>query len=105
MRERFMKMREIIWTGKWNAGKLMITACACLCFVAAALGQAPPGPLTPPAQSQTAATDAPPPPKAVQVKPRKNIFGDWKLNKDDSDDPHQKARQSHDNGSNGSNGG
>jgi hypothetical protein len=55
--------------------------------------QAPPGPL-PQVQSQ----DAPPPalrPQAQKpaVQPRTSIFGDWKLDRDESDDPRKKMQE------------
>jgi hypothetical protein len=59
-------------------------------------GQAPPGPLPPPAVAVSGAdrpVKAPPPPK-----PRTSIIGAWKLNHDDSDDPGQKMRQAKNSG-------
>jgi hypothetical protein len=55
--------------------------------------QAPPGPL-PQVQSQ----DAPPPaprPQAQKpaVRPRASIFGEWKLDRDESDDPRKKMQE------------
>jgi hypothetical protein len=73
--------------------KLFITcgiammACALLC------AQAPPGPITPPPPDPNA-TVAPPPPKPPEVKPRTNIMGVWKFNKDESDDGRAKLQQS-----------
>ena len=79
---------------------------SCLAAPAFTWAQAAPGPL-PQAQSQ----DAPPPPPRPQVQkapvqPRTSIFGVWKLNQDDSDDPRKKmqeARGSQDNGGYGGN--
>jgi hypothetical protein len=106
--ERFglkgFKMRNIFSTIGKTSGRTVLMGLACLFFVAALMGQAPPGPLTPPPPSANT-TDAPPPAKTVQVKPRKNIYGSWKFNKDDSDDPHQKSRESRDTGNSGSHGG
>jgi hypothetical protein len=56
-----------------------------------ACAQAPPGPLPPPEHS--ASSSAPPPPPVAKVAPRKTIFGDWKLNHDDSDDPRTKMHK------------
>jgi hypothetical protein len=81
------------------AGKLLQFGAGVLVLAGAGFAQAPPGPIAP--------TNPPPgyapaqaPPRPVQATPRKNIFGSWKLNRDDSDDPRQKVQQSHD-GSNG----
>jgi hypothetical protein len=56
-----------------------------------ACAQAPPGPLQPAPSS--ASSNAPPPPPVKRVNPRKSIMGDWKLNRDDSDDPRSKMHQ------------
>lgn len=57
--------------------------------------QAPPGPLTPPpADAASATAPATAPPKKPEVKPRKNILGGWKFNKDESEDGRAKLRQS-----------
>lgn len=57
------------------------------------LGQAPPGPLTPPPPEPGSVAAAPPVPRKPEVAPRKNIMGAWKFNKDESDDPHDRLRQ------------
>ncbi len=56
-----------------------------------ACAQAPPGPLQPAPSS--ASSNAPPPPPVKRVTPRKSIMGDWKLNREDSDDPRSKMHQ------------
>jgi hypothetical protein len=68
--------------------------------------QAPPGPLTAPPPDPNAPV-APPPPKPPEVKPRTNILGVWKFNKDESDDGRAKLQQSKqaDNTNRGNNGG
>lgn len=68
------------------SGALLI-ACGLLC------AQAPPGPLTPPPADPNAPAP-PPPPKKPEVKPRKSIMGEWKFNKDESDDGRAKLQQS-----------
>src|SRR5258708_13852916 len=58
--------------------------------------QAPPGPLAP-SQPLPPPKPVAPPKKQAQADPRKTLAGFWKLNADDSDDPHRKiddARQS-----------
>jgi hypothetical protein len=68
------------------------------------LAQAPPGPIAP--TEPPPGYNAAPPPKPVQVTPRKNMMGAWKLNRDESDDPRQKLQQAHSNsGQNGGNSG
>src|SRR3984885_16178295 len=67
--------------------------------------QAPPGPLP-----QTESQDAPPPPPRPQVQkpavqPRTSICGEWKLDRDDSDDPGKKMQDAQNSQSNGGYGG
>jgi hypothetical protein len=87
-----------------EASLTALLSVGCPVFVFA---QAPPGPLTG-APSQ----DAPPPARPVvqkpAVQPRTSIFGEWQLNRDDSDDPQRKmqeAQQSRSNGNGGYGGG
>ena len=56
--------------------------------------QAPPGPMTPP-PNDSASAAAPPPaaPSKPEAKPRKNLLGAWKFNKDESDDGRARLRQ------------
>jgi hypothetical protein len=61
-----------------------------LLFSVAAFAQAPPGPITPPADAIPSGPSTPLTPK---ITPRKNILGAWRLNRDDSDDPRQKSNQ------------
>jgi hypothetical protein len=59
----------------------------------ASLAQAPPGP-----QPRVTPEGGPPPPPVRQtprVKPRQTILGGWVLNPDESDNPRDKAQQSH----------
>jgi hypothetical protein len=66
-----------------------------VCWIASGLlcAQAPPGPLTPPPRDPNAAA-APPAPKPPEVKPRKDIMGVWRFNKEESDDGRAKLQQS-----------
>jgi hypothetical protein len=73
-----------------------------LVFVAGVFAQAPPGPITPPADAVNSGPPTPPPPK---IEPRKNILGSWVLNRDDSDDPRQRSNQRKVNDPNSSHGG
>lgn len=74
--------RFLVLSGAWLLGSAILCA------------QAPPGPLTPPpADAASASAPAPAPPKP-EVKPRKNVLGMWKFNKDESDDGRAKLRQS-----------
>ena len=78
---------------------------SCLAAPAFARAQAPPGPL-PQAQSQ----DAPPPPPRPQVQkpavqPRTSIFGEWKLDLENSDDPRKKMQDAQNSQGNGGYGG
>ena len=78
-----------------QVSKIVVLSGACLLGSALVYAQAPPGPLTPPpADAASASAPAPAPPKKPEVKPRKNILGTWKFNKDESDDGRAKLRQS-----------
>jgi len=77
------------------AGKSLHLGTAILLLAGAGLAQAPPGPIAP-AEAPPGYNPAPPPPP-VKVTPRKTMFGAWKLNRDESDDPRQKVQQAHDN--------
>jgi len=72
---------------------ILLSAACCVALPGFALAQAPPGPLP---QSQSS-QDVPPPAAKPQVQkppvqPRTSIFGAWKLDRDDSDDPRKKCR-------------
>lgn len=76
----------------------------CIAAPPRTVAQAPPGPL-PQAQSSQ---DTPPPAARPQVQkppvqPRTSIFGTWKLDRDDSDDPRKKMQEAR--GSQGNGGG
>jgi len=78
---------------------------SCLAAPAFTRAQAPPGPLP-----QTESQDAPPPPPRPQVQkpavqPRTSIFGEWKLDRDDSDDPGKKMQDAQNSQGNGGYGG
>jgi hypothetical protein len=66
---------------------------ALVCGPAVLHAQAPAGPISggPPQPSDV--PSARPQPPTVEVKPRTSIFGSWKLNLDESDDPRQKTQQ------------
>jgi hypothetical protein len=87
--------------------RVLVLSGVCLLGSGIVWAQAPPGPLTPP-PADTASAGAPPPPAASkpEVKPRKNILGAWKFNKDESDDGRARLRQQReaDNTNSGNNG-
>jgi len=85
-------------------GKVVILSGVCVFGTRLALAQAPPGPLTPPPTQATSAQPAPAPPRKPEVPPRKDIMGAWRFNKDESDDPREKLRQSSDSGNRGGGG-
>jgi hypothetical protein len=64
--------------------------------------QAAPGPLppTPPSDSRQSVT-APPQAQKPPVQPRTSIFGAWKLDRDDSDDPRKKMQDARGGGNGG----
>jgi len=82
-----------------QANKLSKLAAAGLLFAGGALAQAPAGPITPPPSSIPATG---PSTRTVQIPPRKNILGAWRLNRDESDDPktHSNQRKVNDNSGN-----
>jgi len=73
-----------------QASKLWILAAAGLLLTGGALAQAPAGPITPPPSSIPVTGPAHHP---VQISPRKNILGAWRLNRDESDDPKTRSNQ------------
>src|ERR1700730_18755806 len=86
---------------------LAVAVLSFACVVSPALlrAQAPPGPLPP-----TQPSDAPPPAakprvQKAPVEPRTSIFGAWKFDQDDSDDPRKKMQEARNGGSNGGYGG
>src|SRR6516164_9030426 len=81
--------------------KLWKLAATGLLFAGGALAQAPAGPITPPPSSIPAA----PPTRTVQIPPRKNILGAWRLNRDESDDPKARSNQRKVNDPNANHGG
>lgn len=87
------------------SSRLLILNGACLIGALALCAQAPPGPMTPPPAPPGSVESAPAPPKKPALPPRKNILGAWRFNKDDSDDPRQKARQQDPDGGNRGGGG
>jgi len=72
-------------------GNTLLLGGLTLTLAGMACAQAPPGPLPPPPSSVSSA--GPPPPAVRRVEPRKSIMGDWKFNRDDSDDPRGKLHQ------------
>lgn len=74
-----------------QVGSILLISGLSLAFAGLASAQAPPGPLQPAPSS--ASSDAPPPRPVKKMAPRKSIMGDWKLNRDDSDDPRSKMHQ------------
>jgi hypothetical protein len=81
--------------------KVLILGGACLLGSGMVCAQAPPGPMPPPPRDSTTADPPPPPTKVVAAPPRKNILGAWKFNKDESDDPRDKLKQSRDDSNRG----
>ena len=65
--------------------------------------QAPPGPLPATQPSDSRPLPSQQPPEKAPVQPRTSIFGAWKLNPDDSDDPRNRMQQSRGNGGGGGN--
>ena len=75
------------------AFKLLLTALFSVGCTTYVMAQAPPGPMTlPPAKDAPAPVPRPQVQKTA-LQPRTSIFGDWKFNRDDSDDPQQKMQQ------------
>jgi len=88
-RSRAEKMNLLLLRRRLRMGVL----CAiCLAAPEILLAQAGPGPLHP-SQPQPPAQQPPAAKKVQTVEPRKSIAGFWKLNPDDSDDPHKKMEE------------
>jgi hypothetical protein len=85
-----------------QANKLWKLAAAGLLFAGGAFAQAPAGPITPPPSSIPATG---PSTRTVQIPPRKNILGAWRLNRDESDDPKARSNQRKVNNNGGNHGG
>lgn len=85
-----------------QANKFWKLAAAGLIFAGAAFAQAPAGPITPPPSSIPAGG---PSTRTVQIPPRKNILGPWRLNRDESDDPKTRSNQRKVNDNSGNHGG
>jgi hypothetical protein len=85
---------------------ILLSAASCVALPGSALAQAPPGPL-PQAQSSQDASPiaARPQVQKPPVQPRTSIFGAWKLDRDDSDDPRKKMQESRGSQGNGGYGG
>lgn len=58
-----------------------------------AQAQAPPGPMTLPPPKDAPAAITRPPVQKTALQPRTAIFGEWKFNRDDSDDPTKKLQE------------
>lgn len=74
----------------------------CVAFPGMLRAQASPGPMRPPDSSPDATQPASGPavrPAEPAAPQRKQLFGYWKLNVDESDDPHQKMKEASDGGS------
>lgn len=71
-----------------------------LAFCGVAFSQAPAGPVVAPPQPAGAPAAKAPEPVPLPP-PRQSILGAWKLNKDESDNPRQRARDSQDSGGSG----
>ena len=73
-----------------QVGSILLIGGLALTLAGSASAQAPPGPLQPAPSSDSS---APPPRPVIKVAPRKSIMGDWRFNRDDSDDPRSKLHQ------------
>jgi len=83
---------------------IYMVACGLGFLVAQKLhAQAPPGPIQP--DPSVVSSTARPAPPVKRIEPRKSILGTWKLNREESDDPRQKANQRKSSNSGGNPGG
>jgi hypothetical protein len=73
-----------------QVGNMLLVGGLTLMSAGMAVAQAPPGPLQPVPSTDSSAPPARPVKKG---EPRKSIMGDWKFNRDDSDDPRSKLHQ------------
>jgi hypothetical protein len=85
--------------------KLLVTALFFTTSPAFLVAQAPPGPMTGAPSQDAPLSVARPQAQKPTVQPRTSIFGEWQLNRDDSDDPQKKLQEQRSNRSNGGYGG
>jgi len=84
---------------KWTV--MAALSVACLALPGLVRAQAPPGPLPGAQPSDSRPTAAPQKLDKPAVQPRTSIFGAWKLNPEDSDDPRKRMQQSRGSGGGG----
>ena len=87
-----------------TALKISLTALFSVWCPMLVMAQAPPGPMTlPPAKDAPAPAPRPQVQKSA-LQPRTSIFGEWRFNRDDSDDPQQKMQEAQQDRSQGNGG-
>lgn len=94
-----MSRKPSLLYGKWAA----IAVLGATFAVSPTMAQAPPGPIPPtqPADSRPPVGNVQPHAQKPPVQPRPSIFGAWKLNPDDSDDPRKRMQQARGGGGGG----
>jgi hypothetical protein len=85
-----------------KASLTALLSVVCPVFIVA---QAPPGPLTGAPSQDTPPPAARPQAPKTAIQPRTSIFGEWQLNRDDSDDPQKKMQEARSDRGNGGYGG
>ncbi|HUE44388.1 MAG TPA: hypothetical protein VMP12_12510 [Candidatus Sulfotelmatobacter sp.] len=99
-----MELRDgnLVYRFLIKASLTALLSVACPAFIVA---QAPPGPLTGAPSQDTPAPAARPQAPKPAIQPRTSIFGEWQLNRDDSDDPQKKMQEARSDRGNGGYGG
>src|ERR1700749_3803881 len=80
---------------------IVLFSASCVGFATA---QAPPGPMTLPPPKDAPAPAPRPQVQKTNLQPRTAIFGEWRFNRDDSDDPQRKLQEAQQDRSNGNGG-
>ncbi len=84
-----------------KASVIALFSVSCAGFSSA---QAPPGPMTLPPPKDAPAPAPRPQVQKSALQPRTSIFGEWRFNRDDSDDPQRKMQEAEQDRSNGNGG-
>src|SRR5579862_3548207 len=84
--------------------KASLIAVVSIAWTGLACAQAPPGPMTLPPPKDAPAPAPRPQVQKSALQPRTSIFGEWRFNRDDSDDPQRKMQEAEQDRSNGNGG-
>ncbi len=92
---------NVVFRTLLKASVIALFSVSCAGFSSA---QAPPGPMTLPPPKDAPAPAPRPQVQKSALQPRTSIFGEWRFNRDDSDDPQRKMQEAEQDRSNGNGG-